>query len=415
MSTALSLLLLVGLLGFAVLRPYGLPEAVGAVPAAGLTVLLGLVSWRDAVHEMVALGTTVGFLAAVLLLAHLADEAGVFRFAGAVAARWSAGSPTRLLGLVFVIASVVTAALSLDATVVLLTPVVFATASTLAVRPKPHVYACNHLANSASVLLPVSNLTNLLAMTAGGLSFLGFAGLMALPWQAVIAVEYVILRRFFADDLATPVRPVRQEPVAAPRFAIAVLAATLLGFGIADPLGVHPAWMALAGALALAVPRLVSDRARTARVRALVLAANPAFCAFVLALGVVVLAVSRGGFGAVVDRLAPHHAGLWGLLGMAVLAAVLANLLNNLPATLMLLPLAAPSPGLVLAVLLGVNIGPNLTYAGSLATLLWRQIMRDRDHPPVTGEFLRLGALTVPACLVVGVAALWVGLRVSGL
>jgi arsenical pump membrane protein len=415
MSTALSLVLLLLLLGFAVVRPWNLPEAVGALPLAGLAVLLGLVPWRDAAHEVAALGPTVGFLAAVLLLAHLADEAGVFRYAGAVAARWSAGSPMKLLGLVFVIASVVTAVLSLDATVVLLTPVVFATASTLAVRPKPHVYACSHLANSASILLPVSNLTNLLAMTAGGLSFLSFAGLMALPWLAVIAVEYAILRRFFADDLSTPARPVPRQDVAAPRFALVVLVVTLLGFGAASPLGVHPAWVALAGALVLAVPRMVSERARAARVRTLVLAANPAFCAFVLALGVVVLAVSRSGFGAVVDRVAPHGDGLFALFGMAVLGAVLANLLNNLPATLMLLPLASHSPGLVLAVLLGVNIGPNLTYAGSLATLLWRRILRARDHAPVTGEFLRLGALTVPACLVVGVAALWAGLRVSGM
>ena len=107
------------------------------------------------------------------------------------------------------IASVVTAALSLDATVVLLTPVVFATAAALRVRPKPHVYACSHLANSASLLLPVSNLTNLLAMSASGLSFLHFAGLMVIPWLAVIAVEYVVLRRFFADDLAQPADEVR--------------------------------------------------------------------------------------------------------------------------------------------------------------------------------------------------------------
>jgi len=407
-STAVSLVLLVGVLGFAVVRPRGLPEVVGAVPAALVTVIAGLVPWRDAVRELVDLGPTVGFLAAVLLLAYLADRAGVFRFAGAVAARWSGGSPRRLLGLVFAIAAVVTAALSLDATVVLLTPVVFATASALAVRPKPHVYACNHLANSASLLLPVSNLTNLLAMSAGGLSFLGFAGLMALPWLAVIGVEYAILRWFFADDLATPPHRPPAEDVRAPRFALAVLGLTLVGFAVASPLGVHPAWVALAGAVALAV------RQRT-RVGTLVREANPGFCLFVFALGVVVLGVSRGGFGALVARVAPHRADLAGLLAMAVLAAVLANLLNNLPATLMLLPFAAHTPGLVLAVLLGVNIGPNLTYAGSLATLLWRRILHGRGHPPVTGEFLRLGALTVPACLIVGVASLWVSLRVSGL
>ncbi|WP_306210724.1 SLC13 family permease [Actinoplanes sp. RD1] len=408
MITVFSLVLLAGVLGFAVARPRGLPEAVAAVPAAVVAVVAGLVSWRDALHELGELGPTVGFLAAVLLLAYLADEAGVFRYAGATAARWSRGSPRRLLGIVFVIASAVTAALSLDATVVLLTPVVFATASTLGVRPKPHVYACNHLANSASLLLPVSNLTNLLAMSAAGLSFLAFAGLMALPWLAVIAVEYLVLRRFFADDLDTPAHTVDVPREPAPRFALVVLGVTLAGFAAAGPVGVHPAWVALAGAVVLAV------RERQP-VRTLVRQANPGFCLFVLALGVVVLAVSRSGFGDVVDRVAPHHADLLGLLLMAGLAAVLANVLNNLPATLMLLPLAAHSPGLVLAVLLGANIGPNLTYVGSLATLLWRRILHGRGQPPVTGEFLRLGALTVPACLLAGVVSLWLSLRVSGL
>ena len=103
-----------------------------------------------------------------------------------------------------------------------------------------------------------------------------------------------------------------------------------------------------------------------------------------------------------------------GLLTAAVLAAVLANLVNNLPATLMVVPLVAGSPGLVMAVLLGVNVGPNLTYVGSLATLLWRQILHARDHPPAVREFLRLGVLTVPAGLLAGVAALWLSLTISG-
>src|SRR5262249_61229771 len=115
--------------------------------------------------------------------------------------------PGRLVGQVFAVAAVTTAVLSLDATVVLLTPVVFATVARLEVRAKPHVYACTHLANSASLLLPVSNLTNLLAFAATGLAFGRFAALMAVPWLAAIGVEYAVFGRFFASDLNTgPVR-----------------------------------------------------------------------------------------------------------------------------------------------------------------------------------------------------------------
>jgi arsenical pump membrane protein len=385
-------------------------------------VAFGLVSWRDVGRELAALGPTVGFLAAVLVLAHLADEEGVFSYAGSVAGRLSRGSPRRLLGVVFVIASVVTAALSLDATVVLLTPVVLATATRVRVRAKPHLYACTHLANSASLLLPVSNLTNLLAFAASGLTFARFAGLMALPWLAVVGTEYLMFRWFFAGDLAVPGhREAMSPPVNAPRFALVVLAGTLVGFGLAEPAGVHPAWVAAVGALVLAAGRLArqppaeTGRLALAETGRLARAANLPFCGFVFGLGIIVLAVRSGEVGVVVDRLVPHRDGLAGLLAAAVLAAVLANVVNNLPATLMLVPLVAHSPGLVLAVLLGVNIGPNLTYVGSLATLLWRQILHARDHPPVAWEFLRLGALTVSACLLVGVAALWLGLRVSGL
>ena len=91
-----------------------------------------------------------------------------------------------------------------------------------------------------------------------------------------------------------------------------------------------------------------------------------------------------------------------------------ANLVNNLPATLMLIPVAATAagPGPVLATLIGVNVGPNLTYVGSLATLLWRRVLRAEDTDAELGEFLRLGALTVPAGLVAATVLLWLALKV---
>ncbi|WP_431774565.1 SLC13 family permease [Streptomyces cucumeris] len=415
MSTCLAAVLLLGVLAFAVVRPRGRPEAVAAVPAAALVVAVGAVSPAQAWAETRSLLPVVGFLAAVLLLAQICADEGLFDAAGQAVARACAGRTDRLLGGVFAVAAVVTAVLSLDATVVLLTPVVFATATRLGARSRPHVYACTHLANSASLLLPVSNLTNLLALEASGLSFTRFAVLMAPAWLLTIAIEYLVFRRFFAADLAAGTsQPPPDRWPQVPRFALAVLLLTLAGFVGTSLVGLDPAWAAWAGALVLAVRAL---RRRTATVRGLVDAAGPLFCLFVLALGVVVQAVLAGGLEDWLARLLPGGTGLPALLGVAAVAAVLANLINNLPAVLALLPIAAESgPGPVLAVLIGVNLGPNLTYVGSLATLLWRRIVRhhDADADAGLGEFTRLGLLTVPATVVAATVALWAMLMTTG-
>jgi arsenical pump membrane protein len=408
----LALLFLIATLGFAVARPRGLPEAVVAVPAAALLLVFGVLPFAQAKAEARALAPTIGFLAAVLVLADLCDRYGLFDAAGRWIGAGSRGRPIALLGLVFVVASAVTAVLSLDTTVVMLTPVVFATVTRLRLRPKPHVYACTHLANSASLLLPVSNLTNLLAFRASGLTFARFGMLMALPWAAAIGVEWIVLRRFFATDLVgrgdVPVEP----PTPVSTFALAVVALTLAGFFVTSLLHVDPAFAAIAGVVALGVPALVGKRVSP---RDLGTALDVPFLAFVLALGLVVEAVSIHGLGSLVVRLVPGGTSLGSLLVIAFVAAVLANLVNNLPAVLLLLPVAAAAgPGAVLAVLVGVNAGPNLTYVGSLATLLWRRVLRQRGAEPSAAEFLRLGAISVPPVLLAATVALWVSLRVMG-
>ncbi|MER5428201.1 SLC13 family permease [Streptomyces sp. NPDC002588] len=411
LAETLSVSLLVASLVWAVLRPAGRSEAFVAVPAAAAAIALGAISPQHALTEAERLGPVVGFLAAVLVLAHLCDVEGLFTACGAWMARRAAGRPRRLLTAVFVLASVVTAVLSLDATVVLLTPVVFATAARMEVRSKPHVYACAHLSNTASLLLPVSNLTNLLAFTASGLSFTRFAALMALPWLVAVGVEYAVFRRFFAADLpaARPAPGAGPAPEL-PLFALVTVGCTLAGFVGASALGIEPAWAAFAGALVMAGRALARRRVTPV---AVVRSAAPGFLAFVLALGIVVRAVVDNGLAGALRHALPGGSGLLALLGVAASAAVLANLINNLPAVLVLVPLAAPAgAGPVLAVLLGVNIGPNLTYAGSLATLLWRRVVRERAERVGLGEFTRLGLLTVPATLVGAVVALWASLQV---
>jgi arsenical pump membrane protein len=236
-----------------------------------------------------------------------------------------------------------------------------------------------------------------------------FAALMALPWLVALAIEWLVLSRAFASDLRSrrPARAVRPgEAVPLPRFAVGVVAATLAGFAVSSLLGIAPVWVAAAGALALAVRERRSPRA-------LLRAVEPPFLVFVLGLAVVVRAAGDHGLQSAVDGLVPHGDGLLALIGVAAVSALLANVVNNLPATLILLPVAAAGgPGPALAMLIGVNVGPNLTYVGSLATLLWRRVLHAHDHDIDLGEFLRLGALTVPPILLASTVALWLALRV---
>jgi len=404
----LSLVALAATLAAAVARPRWAPEPAVAAGGALVVVAAGALSVHDAWDTVKELAPTVGLLGALLVLADGCRRHGLFEALGAAMAMRAGGSSRRLLALVFAAAAAVTAVLSLDATVVLLTPVVFATAARARTSARPHVYACSHLANSASLLLPVSNLTNLLAFHAANVSFAHFAALMAVPWFVVLGVEWTVFTRVFGDELAAsgaaPERP-HQPP---PRFALGALIATLAGFVGTSPIGLAPFWVALAGAVAINVrrPATPSELAGSA---------EPAFLVFVLGLGVIVAAAGAHGLGSAARSLLPDGDGLGDLLGVAAVAAVLANLVNNLPATLILTPVAAASgTGPLLAMLVGVNVGPNLTYTGSLATLLWRRVVRAEDADVELGAFLRLGALTVPAGIVLATVALWLAVQGFG-
>ena len=407
--TLLPILLVALVLVFAIVRPRGLPEIVIAGPAAVVVLLTGVVTLDEARDELASMAPTVVFLVAVLVLAHAADALGVFRWVSQILQQKSLADPHRLLIYVFGAAALTTAVLSLDATVVLLTPAVIAAARSIGASTRPHSYASAHLSNSASTLLPVSNLTNLIAFAATGLTFLHFTALMALPWVVTIAVEYLIFRLFFRSELArgdSAEPPVAARSAPAPILPLTVIGMTLLGFAVSGFFGIEPAWIAVVGASVLGAIALARHRTTAAK---MLYAADLWFCAFVLVLGIIVAGVANGPVGEWIAQILPGDTSYGSLLFVAAVAAVASNLVNNLPATLLMiaaLGTAAP-PALVLAMLIGVNLGPNLTYVGSLATMLWRRVATSAGAPPTLATFTLLGIITTPLTLLAAVSALW--------
>jgi arsenical pump membrane protein len=398
---------LVVLLAVAFVHPPGWVEALAGMLAAGAVVAGGALPADRAVDQVRLLFPVVAFLAGILVVAEICAAEGVFAAVGSLVARASRRDPRRMLRLTFVAAAATTAVLSLDATVVLLTPVVAAAATSTLTSPRPVVLACARLANSASLLLPVSNLTNLLAVPSlPSVSFLGFAVVMAPVWAAVIGVEYVGHRLYFAGDLARPPGPgTAVEDRRLPVVPVVTVALMLVGFAALSPLGVEPAWVAGAAAVALSLHSLSRRRVRTA---AVLHAAHLSFAVFVLCLGVVVAGLTDTFLGALVRMGVPDDTTLGSLLVVALVATALANVVNNLPATLLLVPLVAPvGVTAVLAALVGLGVGSNLTYTGSLANLLWRRTLARRGEPPSARDFHVLSALVTLPAVVVGVVVLW--------
>lgn len=399
---------LLALLVTAYRHPSGRVEALVAAGAAAAALATGLVSFDQAADAVRHLAPVVAFLATILVVSDVCARAGLFAAAGRLLRPGAdrGHAPRRLFTAAFLVAAAVTAVLSLDATVVLLTPVVVGAATAVGTSTTPGAYACLRMANSASLLLPVSNLTNLLAMPHLDLTFAGFAVTMAPVLVAVLAVEYAVLRVAFRRELsAAPTNGGEAVAPAVALFPVVVVVLMLAGFAASSPFGIEPFVASLVAALVLVA---WARHRRLLAVGDVVRAAHPGFACFVLALGVVVAAISEGFLGDLVTRALPGSTGFADLAFIAVLATVLANLLTNLSATLLLVPLLAPlGDTAVLAALLGLNIGAGLTYSGSLANLLWARHLRRHHERPDLRRFHQLSLTATPLSLLAAVTALW--------
>jgi arsenical pump membrane protein len=405
LSDVVVVVALAGLLAVAFSHPRGRVEALVGVVCAGATLATGLLSAHQAWSAVTQLAPVVAFLVTILVVSDVCARAGLFAAAAQRISSWSRGRAVRLFTGVYLLAALVTVTLSLDATVVLLTPVVLAAGIAGSAPDEPGTYACLRMANSASLLLPVSNLTNLLALPHLHVTFTGFALRMAPVLAVVLLVEYAGLRLLFRRQLA--VAPVFDDDAPAPlaRFPMAVVGLMLVGFAAVSPWGLAPWWVSLVAALVLAG---WGRRAGLVTPRDVLAAGHVGFAIWVLALGVVVAALGVGFLGDLVARAVPGSTSYGGLIVVALLATLLANGLTNLSATLLLVPLVAPlGTRAVLAALMGLNIGSGLTWTGSLANLLWRRTLGRHGVAPGTAAFHRVSLLLTPVSLVTAVTTLW--------
>lgn len=396
-----------------ILRPFAWPEAIWATLGAVLLVVLGLMPWSVAL-EGVAKGTDVYlFLVGMMLLSEVARKEGLFDWLAAHAVRAARGSATRLFTLVYLVGTVVTVFLSNDACAVVLTPAVFAATKAAGVKqPLPYLFICAFIANAASFVLPISNPANLVVFAEHMPPLGRWLATFTLPSLLAIVATYVVLRltqngalraETVATDVETPALG-RGGTIAA--VGILATGAALIG--------------ASAAGIELGLPTFVAGLVTT----------------------LVVVAVNRGGLVEVARDVSwsvlPLVAGLFvlvealektGVLGMlaamlrrsaeadpaatawagGALVAFGSNLVNNLPAGLLAgaAVQAAHAPETVAgAILIGVDLGPNLSVTGSLATILWLTAIRREGEDVSAWSFLKLGLLVMPPALALALGAL---------
>jgi len=395
-----------------ILRPWRLPEAIWAVTGAALLVLSGLLpaieAWRG-----ITRGTDVYlFLIGMMLLAEVARQEGLFDWLAAQAARRAHGSAAQLFTLVYVVGIVVTVFLSNDATAVVLTPAVAAVARTAkAKNALPYLLICAFIANAASFVLPIGNPTNLVIYGSHMPPLLQWLPRYALPSLLSIAMTYAVLRltqrkalrQTIADDVPTPALSTRGR-IAAGGIALtatALLAASALDWQLGLPTFV-------AGLVTTAAVLMIKRCAPWSILRDISWGVLP----LVAGLFVLVEALDRTGLIRLLGGLLGDAAS-WSAGGVAwasgVSLAFASNLMNNLPAGLIAgttVQAAHSPPQVTSAVLIGVDLGPNLSVTGSLATILWLGVLRREGLQISAGTFLKLGLVVMPPALLLALGAL---------
>ena len=397
----ISLLSIAGIL----IRPFRLPEYVWAVSGALLLLVTGLIRPSEGINGVLKGTDVYFFLIGMMLLSETAREVGVFDWLAVHATRWAKGSPGRLFFLVYGVGMLVTIFLSNDATAVVLTPAVAAAVRAAKVeKPLPYLLICAFIANAASFVLPISNPANLVVYGAQLPALLSWIPQYILPSAVSIGITFWMLRYTQRQALKEPVHTdIPLLPLSAGgKMALAGIGCTavvlLIVSALHIPLGLPTTITGVLTSAAVLARERVGPRQV---IRGISWSVLP----LVAGLFVLVEALDKTGVlqdaAGILHRYMAHSekVAVW---GSGVSVALLSNVLNNLPVGLMagtVVQMGNVPAVIQRALLIGVDIGPNLSVTGSLATILWLLALR-REGITISGwTFLKIGALVMTAAL----------------
>jgi arsenical pump membrane protein len=417
-----TLAVFVAMLVLVVVRPRRWNEAWWTMLAAAAMLALGLVTPREAIGAILAGKNTLLFLLSFLALSLLVGKSGLFDWAAVRCARMANGDAHSLYRNAFIAGAIITAILSLDTTAVMLTPIMLALVKRLKVPAVPYVLLCAFVANVGSLLLPISNLTNLLFAEAFRQTFAAFAARTIMPQLVALVATYAILRwhfrrqlpsRFDSESLPEPASVVPNHAYFVA--CVTVLAAVSIFYFLAPLMGLEPYVFAFAASAVLAVAGTAVGRVRIRVVRELAWDLFP----FVIGLFIAVQGLENLGIiGVSSGWLAEMRPGSpEKLLTAAGATAFASNIVNNLPAALIARSVLLRSHahmGTVLAALIGANVGPMITPFGSLATMLVLAFARRDGEAVRTGELVMLGLWAVPVIIAFTTLTLALSFAVTG-
>lgn len=398
-----------------IIRPFKTPEVLWALAGAVLLLLFGLIAPRDA-----AAGVSKGldvylFLTGMMLLAETAREEKLFDWLAAHATRMAKGSPKRLFFLIYLVGVVVTTFLSNDATAVVLTPAVAAAVKAAKVeKPLPYLFICAFIANAASFVLPISNPANLVIYGKHMPTLLVWMSHYLIPSVVSIIITYLILfatqRKEIEGSVATDVTLL--ELSAGGKTALIGIGVTAIVLLISSALDIELGLpTAITGILTSIIVIIRARKNPMIVIKGVSWAVLP----LVAGLFVIVEALNHTGITQKLAQLLQYHAAqnptatAW---GSGIITAFACNLMNNLPAGLIAgnVIQGGHVPELVKsATLIGIDLGPNLSMTGSLATILWLVALRREGLEVTAWQFLKVGAVVMTVTLLFVLASLWIG------